>query len=60
MKAPYIVNHNGKYYKAGEELPPEVEEQLKPSLEKREKLEEELDKIKSEKTIVKATITTKQ
>lgn len=57
MKAPYMVNYKGKVYKAGEELPPEVAEELKPSLEKREQFEKELAKFKNEKRNVSVNIT---
>lgn len=59
MKAPYTVNHNGTYYKAGEELPPEAAEQLKPALEKREAFEQKLKEQTKESTGIKTEITRK-
>lgn len=56
MKAPYIVNYNGTYYKAGEELPEKVAELLKPSLEKREALEQKLKEQEKENTGIKTEI----
>ena len=56
MKAPYTVNYNGTYYKAGEELPPEVAEELKPSLEKRAELEQKLKEHAKENTGIKTEI----
>lgn len=56
MKAPYAVNHNGTYYKVGEELPPEAAEQLKPSLERREEFEKKLKEQEQESNTIKTEI----
>lgn len=46
MKATHKIVHNGKCYEVGDELPAEVAEQLKPSIEKTKEIAKELEKDK--------------
>lgn len=41
MKFDHAVNHNGVYYKAGEEVP--IEEKATPAPEEEEPIDEEID-----------------
>ena len=45
MKATHKIVHNGKCYEVGDELPAEVAEQLKPSIEKTKEIAKELEKV---------------
>lgn len=44
MKAPHIIVHNGKWYKAGEELPEEVERSIRTHNEESQKSVEEIQR----------------